>query len=65
MNFYLALACTLLLGFCFLFGLGSYSQRKTIRDLESKLEASKSAHASTGEDLRICNAILNLTLESR
>lgn len=39
------------------------AQEEAIRELEHELTVAKQAHASTGEDLRICNAILKLTLE--
>lgn len=41
------------------------AQEETIRELETELAITKQAYASTGEDLRICNAILHLTLESK
>ena len=41
---------------------GGASYRETIFELENQLKASKAAYASTNEDLRICSAILELTL---
>lgn len=38
------------------------SYRETILELENQLKASKAAYASKNEDLRICSAILELTL---